>query len=237
MMLYVEGTAWIKERCAWMNLRVFFKFLFIYFNWRMITFQYCAGFCHKAVWIGHRYTSVPSIQHTSPHPLLLGCHGAPALGALLHASNSTWLSMLHVVMYMFQCYSLNSSHPVCPLWGGPVNLCVIKTHRSGTSLAAQWLRLHASSAGSISSIPGRGTKIPHAVQPKKKTQNKTKKHVDPNHTHTHTHTHTFTGLPSVLGPFPKQRFRVLGTPETQQLPVLVAAALQACCTNYCESDL
>ena len=177
MMLYVEGTAWTKERCAWMNLRIFFKFLFIYFNWRMITFQYCAGFCHKAVWIGHRCTSVPSIQHTSPHPLLLGCHGAPALGALLHASNSTWLSMLHVVMYMFQCYSLNSSHPVCPLWGGPMNLCVIKTHRSGTSLAAQWLRLHASSAGSISSIPGWGTKIPHAVQPKKKTQNKTKKNM------------------------------------------------------------
>ena len=33
----------------------------------------------------------------------------------------------------------------------------------GTSLAVQWLRLHASTAGGTSSIPGRGTKIPHAA--------------------------------------------------------------------------
>ena len=32
------------------------------------------------------------------------------------------------------------------------------------SLAVQWLRLCASSAGGAGSIPGRGTKIPHAVQ-------------------------------------------------------------------------
>ena len=32
-----------------------------------------------------------------------------------------------------------------------------------TSLAVQWLRLCASSAGGIGSIPGWGTKIPHAV--------------------------------------------------------------------------
>ena len=39
------------------------------------------------------------------------------------------------------------------------------THRRiflGTSLAVQWLRLHASNAGGMSSIPGQGTKIPHA---------------------------------------------------------------------------
>ena len=33
----------------------------------------------------------------------------------------------------------------------------------GTSLAVQWLRLHASTAGGAGSIPGRGTKIPHAA--------------------------------------------------------------------------
>ena len=35
--------------------------------------------------------------------------------------------------------------------------------RRGTSLAVQWLRLHAPSAGSTGSVPGRGTKIPHAA--------------------------------------------------------------------------
>ena len=36
------------------------------------------------------------------------------------------------------------------------------------SLAAQWLRLCASIAGGTGSIPGWGTKIPQAAQPKKK---------------------------------------------------------------------
>ena len=34
----------------------------------------------------------------------------------------------------------------------------------GTSLAGQWLRLHAAAAGGMGSIPGPGTKIPHAGQ-------------------------------------------------------------------------
>ena len=33
----------------------------------------------------------------------------------------------------------------------------------GTSLAVQWLRLCAPNAGGTGSIPGRGTKIPHAA--------------------------------------------------------------------------
>ena len=38
----------------------------------------------------------------------------------------------------------------------------------GTSLAVQLSRLRASNAGGTGSIPGGGTKIPHAQQPKKK---------------------------------------------------------------------
>ena len=40
---------------------------------------------------------------------------------------------------------------------------VSKTSPQGTSLVVQWLRLHASTAGGASSIPGPGTKIPHAA--------------------------------------------------------------------------
>ena len=32
----------------------------------------------------------------------------------------------------------------------------------------QWLRLHASNAGHTGSIPGEGTKIPHATKPEQK---------------------------------------------------------------------
>ena len=41
----------------------------------------------------------------------------------------------------------------------------IKVVNVGTSLAVQWLRLRASTAGVAGSISGRGTKIPHATQP------------------------------------------------------------------------
>ena len=38
-------------------LLIFFKL--IYFNWRLITLQYCSGFCHTLTWISHGYTCVP----------------------------------------------------------------------------------------------------------------------------------------------------------------------------------
>ena len=44
------------------------------------------------------YPVTPS--HLPPHPIPPGCHRASALGALHHASNSHWLSLLHMVMYM-----------------------------------------------------------------------------------------------------------------------------------------
>ena len=48
----------------------------------------------------------------------------------------------------------------------------LKAH-AGISLVAQWLRLHVSTAGGLDSIPGQGTKIPHALQvwPKKREIN------------------------------------------------------------------
>ena len=44
------------------------------------------------------YPETPS--HLPPHPIPLGCPRAPALSALLHASNLHWSSILHMVTYM-----------------------------------------------------------------------------------------------------------------------------------------
>ena len=41
-----------------------------------------------------------------------------------------------------------------------------------TSLAVQWLRLHASNIAGTGSIPGWGSKIPHATWPKKKKKSR-----------------------------------------------------------------
>ena len=40
--------------------------------------------------------------HLPPHPIPLGCHRALALGFLRHTSNTHWLSILFIVIYMFQ---------------------------------------------------------------------------------------------------------------------------------------
>ena len=80
------------------NLTVFY---FI-FNWRIITLQYCDGFCHTSTWISHRHTHVPSLLNLPPYSMPLGCHRAPALDFLCHAANSHWLSILHMAMYMSQ---------------------------------------------------------------------------------------------------------------------------------------
>ena len=49
--------------------------------------------------------------HFPPHPIPVGCPRATALSALLHALNLHWSSILHMVIYIFQYYSLKSSHP------------------------------------------------------------------------------------------------------------------------------
>ena len=93
----------------------FFNFLkFIYFSWRLITLQYCSGFCHTLIWISHGCTCVPHPEpssHLPPHPIPLGDPSAPALSTLSHASNLDWWSVSHMIIYMFQCYSVRSSHP------------------------------------------------------------------------------------------------------------------------------
>jgi len=64
-------------------------------------------------------------SHLPPHPTPLGGHRAPALGSLYHTANSHWLSIhIHMFMYMFQCYSLKSSHPfLSPLCSKVCLLC------------------------------------------------------------------------------------------------------------------
>ena len=64
-------------------------------------------------------------SHVLPHPVPLAYSRALALGALLWILNSRWSSILHMTMYMFQCYSLKSSHPcLLPLSPKVSSLCL-----------------------------------------------------------------------------------------------------------------
>ena len=99
------------ELWCWRGL-FFLKYKFIYFNWRLITSQYCIGFAihqHEST----RYTRVP---HPEPPSLLppctipLGRLSAPAPRIQYHASNLDWRFVSYMILYMFQCHSPKSSH-------------------------------------------------------------------------------------------------------------------------------
>ena len=78
------------ERSAWALLSTFF-FSFIFISWRLVTLQYCSGFCHTLTWISHGYTCIPHPDppsHLPPYPIPLGLPSAPALSTCL--MHPTW---------------------------------------------------------------------------------------------------------------------------------------------------
>ena len=50
-------------------------------------------------------------SHLPPPPIPLGSPSVLALSSLFHASDLDWWSISYMAIYMFQCYSLKSSHP------------------------------------------------------------------------------------------------------------------------------
>ena len=56
---------------------IFIFFPFIFISWRLITLQYCSGFCHTLTWISHGFTCIPHPDppsHLPLHPIPLGLH-------------------------------------------------------------------------------------------------------------------------------------------------------------------
>ena len=97
---------------------VFFKKILFIFNWRIIALRCCVGFCHTSTWISHGSISVAFLLSLPPtptpsHPSWLS--QSTKWNSLPHTANSHWLSILYMVMYMFPCYSLCSSHSLLPL--------------------------------------------------------------------------------------------------------------------------
>ena len=75
--------------------------------------EYCVGLSHASTWIGHRHTHTASLLNTPPTSHLI----APLWVATEHQAELLChlLRILHMVMYMFPCYSLNSSHSITQL--------------------------------------------------------------------------------------------------------------------------
>ena len=74
-------------------------------------------FCHTSTCIHHRYTRVPHPELLSllpPRTIPLGHLSAPAPSILYPASNLDWRFVSCMILYMFQCHSPKSSHPLSP---------------------------------------------------------------------------------------------------------------------------
>ena len=94
-----QHFTWIVNLCTiYVSVFIFFIFFsFIYISWRLITLQYCSGFCHTLIWISHGFTCISHPEppsHLPSHPIPLGHPSAPALSTCL--MHQTWTGgLLH----------------------------------------------------------------------------------------------------------------------------------------------
>ena len=90
---------------------LFFFFSFIFISWRLITLQYCSGFCHTLTWISHGVTCIPHPDppsHLPLHPIPLGLPSAPGPSTCL--MHPTWAGDLFNYR-QYTCCSFETSHP------------------------------------------------------------------------------------------------------------------------------
>jgi len=93
----------------------FFSFLYVFFNFILFNFTILCWFCHISKWICHRYTCVPHPEPSSllpPYTISLGRPSAPAPSIQYRASNLDWQLVSYMILYIFQCHSPKSSHPL-----------------------------------------------------------------------------------------------------------------------------
>ena len=94
----------------------FFCMSFFFFNFILfLNFTILYWFCQISKWIHHRYTCVPHPEPSSllpPHTIPLGHPSTPAPSIQYCASNLDWRLISYMIVYMFQCHSPKSSHPL-----------------------------------------------------------------------------------------------------------------------------
>ena len=101
--LYIWGAA-LHQMCS-------FSFSFFQLEGNYLAYCDCFVHHHESVIGIHTsplsWNSLPPLSPSHHSKLSQSTH----MGSLIHTANPHLLSILHMVMYVFQCYSLKSSHP------------------------------------------------------------------------------------------------------------------------------
>ena len=107
---FLEEISSLSHSVVFLN----FFALFIYFNWRLITLQYCIDFAIHQLESAtgeHVFPIREPPSHLPPRTIPLGHPNTPAPSILHPASNLDWRFISYMILYMFQCHSPKSSHP------------------------------------------------------------------------------------------------------------------------------
>ena len=115
--MFLEKYKW--NNIKWKNQKLFYALYNYYsgYTWKDFFFNFTIlyWFCHISTWIRHRYTCVPHPEPSSllpPCTIPLGRPSAPAPSIQYHALNLDWRLISYMILYMFQCHSPKSSHPL-----------------------------------------------------------------------------------------------------------------------------
>ena len=126
-MLESQYFVWRKELLPKGSALLFYYLIVLLFNWRNIALQCCVGFCLTTMHFSQNYACITSLLSLTPLPLHRSSRSSQStsLGSLCYPAASQWLSVLHMVVYICQCYSLNSSHPLLPICP---QVCLLHLH-------------------------------------------------------------------------------------------------------------
>ena len=99
MKFYIENS----YHCIYFLLFYFFIF---FISWRLITLQYCSGFCHTLTWISHGYTCISHPDPPSPYFYVF--FGEISTEVLCHFKNQDiWELLLFVIIVSLDINSLS----------------------------------------------------------------------------------------------------------------------------------